>query len=154
MCTVPEFDELVSSPTCSTDEYVIYNQQCSFSCPTGYSRAGPSFVICTGSGSFSQMFPRCVKCDPNGSVCPETVITCTVPIFDELVSSPTCSTDEYVIFNQQCSFSCPTGYSLDSPSSVTCTASGSFSQMFPRCVDCENASAGCKTGRIKWLNEV
>ena len=58
-CTVPEFDEMASS-SCSPGDSVIYNEQCSLSCPARYSRAGPSSVNCTGSGSFSQMFPRCV----------------------------------------------------------------------------------------------
>ncbi|XP_041453240.1 P-selectin-like [Lytechinus variegatus] len=118
-CIVTLFGDKVSS-SCTPVTQVDYQEECTFSCPAGYDLIGPSSVICTSSGDFSDVFPEC------------EVVTCIVALFGDKVSS-SCTPVTQVDYQEECTFSCPAGYELIGPSSVTCTSSGDFSDVFPEC---------------------
>nr|XP_054774620.1 P-selectin-like [Lytechinus pictus] len=131
MCAVTSLGDQVNS-SCTPGSQVNYEEECTFSCPTGYELVGPSSVNCTSSGKFSHSFPECQ-------------VTCEVSELGENVNS-SCTPGEEVSLNQECAFSCPTGYDLTGQSSVTCTSSGNFSDPFPQCqiVMCAVTSLGDK----------
>ncbi|XP_041453239.1 E-selectin-like [Lytechinus variegatus] len=118
-CTVNLFGDKVSS-SCTPATQVDYQEECTFSCPAGYELIGPSSVTCTSFGGFSDVFPVC------------EVVTCTVTLFGDKVSS-SCTPATQVDYQEECTFSCPAGYELIGPSSVTCTSFGGFSDVFPEC---------------------
>nr|XP_054775252.1 E-selectin-like [Lytechinus pictus] len=145
MCAVTSLGDKVNS-SCTSGSQVNYEEECTFSCSTGYELIGPSSVNCTSSGNFSHSFPECQvtcevselgenvnsSCTPGEEVSLNQEFTCEVSKFGENVNS-SCTPGEEVSLNQACTFSCPTGYDLTGQSSVTCTSSRNFSDPFPQC---------------------
>ncbi|XP_063970148.1 P-selectin-like [Lytechinus pictus] len=108
--------------SCENGVPANYSQECNFSCQTSHKLTGPSSVVCTSTGHFSEPFPEC------------EIVTCNVSsIEDPLLSS--CENGFPVNYSQECTFSCQTGYELRGPSSVNCTSTGYFSEPFPECQD-------------------
>ncbi|KAJ8023180.1 P-selectin [Holothuria leucospilota] len=105
--------------SCSNNNMVY--STCTFSCPSGYDLQGPSTVTCETSGEWSSHFPICRR---------RAVQQCrnVTPILPTIMS---CSNNNMV--HSSCTFSCPSGYDLQGPSTVTCETSGEWSSHFPIC---------------------
>ncbi|XP_063962896.1 uncharacterized protein LOC129271801 isoform X2 [Lytechinus pictus] len=121
-CSIPEFPSRLSSMTsqCNDGQSINYTQTCSFSCDTGYNLVGSSSVTCLDNSSLSDSLPTC------------EIETCGVP---QLLSplSTSCPMGQHVRYNTSCEFSCENGYTLQGMPSLTCLASGNFSDEVPNC---------------------
>ncbi|XP_041472545.1 sushi, von Willebrand factor type A, EGF and pentraxin domain-containing protein 1-like [Lytechinus variegatus] len=121
-CSIPALPLRLSSMTsqCNGGQSINYTQTCSFSCDTGYNLVGSSSLTCLANSSLSDSLPTC------------EIETCGVP---QLLSplSTSCPMGQQVAYNTSCEFSCENGYTLQGMPSLTCLASGNFSDEIPTC---------------------
>ncbi|XP_078685979.1 uncharacterized protein LOC144918808 [Branchiostoma floridae x Branchiostoma belcheri] len=99
----------------------VYQDEVEFSCDTGYDLVGLSTITCQATGYWSGAIPTC-----NIVQCP--LVTVTLPVILSSGSPPYSYQDVVV-------FSCAEGYDMDGAASVTCQASGTWSDVVPTCND-------------------
>ncbi|KAH3889329.1 hypothetical protein DPMN_013383 [Dreissena polymorpha] len=109
--------------TVDHSEGTLYLAKAYFSCETGYTRSGLSFVSCLANQTWSGPTPACVIKDCN------------------ILSSPLNGSVSFIPNTQylgQAEFECNTGYSLSGNKTRTCMASGVWGGTSPTCVikDC------------------
>ncbi|XP_078604002.1 uncharacterized protein LOC144877825 isoform X2 [Branchiostoma floridae x Branchiostoma japonicum] len=97
-----------------------------FTCDEGYNLDGASTTTCQADLSWSDDNPTC-----NIVQCP--LITVQAPVILSSGGSPYSYQDEVT-------FSCAEGYSLDGAASVTCQASGTWSDVVPTCNDIDGCA--------------
>ncbi|XP_064183038.1 sushi domain-containing protein 6-like isoform X2 [Anguilla rostrata] len=95
-----------------------------YSCDSGYMLDGPSTISCTASGRWSADPPHCVR--TNGCARPPSVQHSWVNLTETNRGSFPLGT--------LLQYSCDSGYMLDGPSTISCTASGRWSADPPHCV--------------------
>ncbi|XP_072019518.1 complement receptor type 2-like isoform X10 [Amphiura filiformis] len=98
--------------------------QLTFMCQAGYQISGSSRVTCTPEGIWSSPFPRCVQNAPTSCINPPTLsngnITPTLPSY---------------IIGTALTYSCSAGYDLQGSAVIRCTTDGSWSAIFPTCME-------------------
>ncbi|KAI8518538.1 hypothetical protein Bbelb_045550 [Branchiostoma belcheri] len=99
----------------------VYQDEVEFSCDTGYNLVGLSTITCQATGYWSGAIPTC-----NIVQCP--LVTVTLPVILSSGSPP-------YSYQDVVSFSCAEGYDMDGAASVTCQASGTWSDVVPTCND-------------------
>ncbi|XP_053461910.1 P-selectin isoform X3 [Nycticebus coucang] len=108
-----------------------FNSWCSFHCPEGYQRNGPSELGCLASGLWTNKPPQCVA------------VQCS-PLKTPEQGSMTClHSAEAFQYQSSCSFNCKEGFALVGPEMVQCTASGVWTAQAPVCkaVQCQPLEA-------------
>ncbi|XP_074078066.1 P-selectin [Macrotis lagotis] len=98
-----------------------YKSTCQFSCNKGFSLIGSDKLHCTISGHWTADPPTCRanKCPPLIAP-PQGILQCS-------------ATQENLIYNSTCDFSCKRGLMLMGAQKLTCTASGSWTNPPPYC---------------------
>ncbi|XP_019618968.1 PREDICTED: sushi, von Willebrand factor type A, EGF and pentraxin domain-containing protein 1-like [Branchiostoma belcheri] len=99
----------------------VYQDEVEFSCDTGYNLVGLSTITCQATGYWSGAIPTC-----NIVQCP--LVTVTLPVILSSGSPP-------YSYQDVVAFSCAEGYDMDGAASVTCQASGTWSDFVPTCND-------------------
>lgn len=108
-----------------------YNSTCQFRCDEGYDLIGQHQIHCDHTGQWTASVPTCTvkKCapisfpDPGNMTCVDTV--------------------EPFSFGSRCDFTCQEGYHLTGDGTLTCPASGQWSNPVPSCtvVQCRSLKA-------------
>ncbi|KAJ8399077.1 hypothetical protein AAFF_G00414560 [Aldrovandia affinis] len=95
-----------------------------YSCDSGYMLDGPSTISCTASGYWSSDPPHCIR--TNGCPRPPSIQHSWVNLTETNRGSFPLGT--------LLQYSCDSGYMLDGPSTISCTASGYWSSDPPHCI--------------------
>ncbi|NXP45944.1 LYAM2 protein, partial [Heliornis fulica] len=110
---------------------LTWGTTCEFTCEEGFPLTGPATLQCGSSGAWDRQQPSCaaVRCEAV-SWLEEGFVTCDHAPAD-------------LTYGSHCDFRCSTGYVLDGPSSIECTAQGQWSEAVPKCkvVQCEPLSS-------------
>ncbi|KAM9385820.1 P-selectin [Pholidichthys leucotaenia] len=98
-----------------------YNSTCEFRCDEGYELNGQNLIKCDHTGQWTANPPTC------------TVKKCS-SIFSPVTGNMTCVDPvELFSFGSQCNFTCQEGYDLTGNATLTCLASGQWSNPTPTC---------------------
>ncbi|XP_068563186.1 P-selectin [Cebidichthys violaceus] len=98
-----------------------YNSTCEVRCDEGYEHVGPNQIRCDHTGQWTASVPAC------------TIKTCS-PIFFPVTGNVTCvDAVEPFSFGSRCNFTCQEGYYLTREDTLTCLASGQWSNPTPTC---------------------
>uniref|UniRef100_A0A3B3HKR0 E-selectin n=1 Tax=Oryzias latipes TaxID=8090 RepID=A0A3B3HKR0_ORYLA len=108
-----------------------FGSECIFTCADGFSLNGSTALFCSSSGFWSHRIPTCTVKKCSAAVAPSGGnMVCVDPV-------------EPFSFGSQCDFTCQEGHYLLGNSTISCLASGDWSNPAPSCaaVQCKNLSA-------------
>lgn len=101
-----------------------HGSSCGFGCSTGFLLRGVSTMTCNTSGHWNQDLPTC------------QVVQCkAIPTLSSPLSMNCSHTLGNFSFGSRCLFTCEEGYSLNGTKGLFCSASGSWSDNLPACIE-------------------